>query len=250
MDFTRKVTHNGYKNPEKLKKYYHRVIKKIYSKPDSFDENYTQGRGSDYLFYDDDCLVSKSGGWVIPIILGLVSFGFLLIFFPGREEKSEIIDWVFFIISLLTLIFSFVYGFTMPKRKNILNRKDGFITFSGFLWQPDITMEFRKTEFSYSTGGEDVVGAFQLQIIRPNKWQTFAIAGYVGIDCYENMSFITWYMDRNRPLPPGTSFDGCRQKDFERRKSEGFPKPLYPSAIPTPEFTEEQQKEREKIGGW
>ena len=48
----------------------------------------------------------------------------------------------------------------------------------------------------------------------------------------------------------GTAFDPYRQKDFERRKAEGFSKPLYPSTIPTPEATPEQQKERERIGGW
>ena len=57
-------------------------------------------------------------------------------------------------------------------------------------------------------------------------------------------------MDKNRPLPPGTAFDPYREKDFERRKAEGFPKPLYPSNITTNEATREQQKERELIGGW
>ena len=63
-------------------------------------------------------------------------------------------------------------------------------------------------------------------------------------------AFTVWYMDKNRPLPPGTAFDSYRQKDFERRKAEGFPKPLYHSNIKTPEATKEQQKERESIGGW
>ena len=58
-------------------------------------------------------------------------------------------------------------------------------------------------------------------------------------------SFTVWYMDKNRPLPPGTAFDAYREKDFERRKAEGFPKPLYKSTIPTPEATPEQQLVRE-----
>ena len=44
-------------------------------------------------------------------------------------------------------------------------------------------------------------------------------------------------MDKNRPLPPGELFDPYREADFQRRKAEGFPKPLYPSDIPTPEAT-------------
>jgi hypothetical protein len=43
-------------------------------------------------------------------------------------------------------------------------------------------------------------------------------------------------MDKNRPLPPGKELDPYRQKDYERRKAEGFPKPLYPSNIKIPEW--------------
>ncbi|MDH7446814.1 hypothetical protein [Aquimarina sp. 2201CG14-23] len=63
-------------------------------------------------------------------------------------------------------------------------------------------------------------------------------------------NFIFSYMDKNRPLPSGDAFDEYRQQDYERRKAEGFPKPLYPSSIKTPEATKEQQKERLEIGGW
>ena len=63
-------------------------------------------------------------------------------------------------------------------------------------------------------------------------------------------SFMVWYMDKNRPLPPGTAFDAYRQQDFERRKAEGFPPPLYPSIFDTKEATAEQQAQRKKIGGW
>ena len=70
----------------------------------------------------------------------------------------------------------------------------------------------------------------------------------VGAD--EHWSYIVWYMDKNRPLPSGTAFDAYRQRDYERRKAAGFPKPLYPSDIETPEATPEQQKERRRIGGW
>ena len=52
----------------------------------------------------------------------------------------------------------------------------------------------------------------------------------------EYWSFYVWYMDRNRPLPPGSAFDPYRKKDYERRKAEGFPPPLYESLVPTPEY--------------
>ena len=42
-------------------------------------------------------------------------------------------------------------------------------------------------------------------------------------------SFYVLYMDKNRPLPQGDAFHPYREKDFLRRKAEGFPKPIYPS---------------------
>ncbi|MBL3659101.1 hypothetical protein [Fulvivirga sediminis] len=69
-------------------------------------------------------------------------------------------------------------------------------------------------------------------------------------NCYEDLSFYLWYMDKNRPLPPGEAFDAYRERDYERRKAEGFPPPLFPSTFDTPEATPEQQQERERIGGW
>jgi hypothetical protein len=73
---------------------------------------------------------------------------------------------------------------------------------------------------------------------------------WLGNTCYEDLSFYLWYMDKNRPLPPGTAFDPYRDKDFERRKAEGFPRPLFNCNFITPEHTPEQQAERRAIAGW
>ena len=60
--------------------------------------------------------------------------------------------------------------------------------------------------------------------------------------------FVIYYF--TRPLLPGDAFDEFRQRDFERRKAQGFPKPLFPARFDTPEATLEQQAERVRIGGW
>ena len=65
---------------------------------------------------------------------------------------------------------------------------------------------------------------------RPRLLDTLKTVSYS--DPYEFWSFMVWYIDKNRPLPPGTAFDPYREKDFLRRQAE-FPKPLYPSNIPT-----------------
>ena len=248
IDYTRKITHTGYRNPKLVKKYFHRVPKNIYEKPSTFDKGFKKV----YLVLEDFLIETdlKDTRWVF-IIMSIIPFSLVAVLFKnvwnGTSEYEYI--FVFFLFLLLGLFFVF-YSFTMPKQEAILNRIDGLITFDGFLWQDNITMPFSEVEFCYSTGGEDLQGAFQLQIMRPNKWVTFAISIALGRDCYKEISFITWYMDKNRPLPPGELFDPYREADFQRRKAEGFPKPLYPSDIPTPEATPEQQAERERIGGW
>ena len=244
IDYTRKITHTGYRNPKLVKKYFHRVPKNIYEKPSTFDKGFKKV----YLVLEDFLIETdlQDIRWVFIFLLGGVFlFSVLIHIFSGGDSTD-----FFYLIEWIAFIFFVIYGLTMPKQEAILNRIDGLITFDGFLWQDNITMPFSEVEFCYSTGGEDLQGAFQLQIMRPNKWVTFAISIALGRDCYKEMSFITWYMDKNRPLPPGELFDPYREADFQRRKAEGFPKPLYPSDIPTPEATPEQQAERERIGGW
>ncbi len=161
-DYTRKITHQDYKNPEKLKKYYHRVVKQIYTCPKNFEKE----RSSGYNILNNSFISAKPSNIIVPIIGG-VSLCFVLIILNGLR-KGEDID-IFFIGVLIlcsfSTIFFLIYGLTMPQKEHILNRKD-------------------------------------------------------------------------------------RQQDYERRKAEGFPKPLYPSNIPTPEATKEQQAERKRIGGW
>ena len=244
IDYTRKITHANYHNPEAVRKYFHRVPKNIYEKPPTFDKGFRK------IYLVAENFIVKTDlqdiRWVFIFLLGGVFlFSVLIHIFSGGDSTD-----FFYLIEWIAFIFFVIYGLTMPKQEAILNRIDGLITFDGFLWQDNITMPFSEVEFCYSTGGEDLHGAFQLQIMRPNKWVTFAIPIFSGKDCYEGMSFITWYMDKNRPLPPGELFDPYREADFQRRKAEGFPKPLYPSDIPTPEATPEQQAERERIGGW
>ena len=59
--------------------------------------------------------------------------------------------------------------------------------------------------------------------------QSFHMGMYYN-NPHEDLTLLTWYMDKNRPLPSGNVFDEYREKDFERRKSEGFRAPIYPSS--------------------
>jgi len=245
--YYRPITHQNYPNKnfrENYPKSFHGVQKEIVGK-DFWRVSQKKMDNDTSVFYyaDDEFLCQHPYSRGVPLVLG----GFSLVIVIGMlciDDEWTIIPIIVFSIFCTLLILSIVYYFTMPKNESILNRRDGTITFDNFLWNKDVTMPFENVIFSFSTGGNDAIGAYILQIVRP-KNHTFTDFVF-GNDCYESISGITWYMDRNRPLPPGTAFDPFRQKDFERRKAEGFPPPLYPSQVPTPEATEAQQKEREK----
>jgi len=157
---------------------------------------------------------------------------------------------IFFLIFAIPAILTVLYGFVAPKKKMILDRVQGQITLARPLFYSHKTISFEQgvgliTYYSSTPGLIHSHLAFMNQINRPRY------GGKISEHELEKYwSFTVWYMDKNRPLPPGSAFDAFREKDFERRKAEGFPKPLYPSNIETPEHTKEQQALRKKIGGW
>src|SRR5690554_2657228 len=89
-------------------------------------------------------------------------------------------------------------------------------------------MRFADIKFGYTSGGPNLIGGYMLQILRPDRFGTFELFTLGCGSCYEDLSFLTWCMDKNRPLPPGKPFDPFREKDFQRRKREKFPPPLVP----------------------
>ncbi len=255
LDFTRAVTHVGYKHADKLKKYYHRVDKQITEEPSSLNKSiYINGdkKKNNWILNEDNIYINvddKAAPLMYGSIAWVLTFVFICSFYWNNKlDPFEV--FLFFLFSILA-IFQTIYYFTTPKKEEILNRRDGLITMPGLFWKNNITMPFKDCLFAYSTGGEDGTGAYNLQVIRPaeSRFSTFAEFSLGQAHCYKSMSFICWYMDKNRPLPPGTAFDAYRERDYQRRKAAGFPRPLYPG-ITTPEATKAQQKERMAIGGW
>ncbi len=190
---------------------------------------------------------------VTPIWLGgafLILF-FILVYVEFRFPEEET-HWGYILAMMcffIGFLFFLLYYFTMPKKEFIWNREDGLVTFPGFMWRPNITMPVEKVIFIRSAPSAQGMGSHLLQIARPDISYSLYMAS-LDNTCYEDLSFYLWYMDKNRPLPPGTAFDPYRDRDFERRKAAGFPPPIFVSAFDTPEATPEQQSERERIGGW
>jgi len=163
------------------------------------------------------------------LYIGLVLF-LVALFLFGEGTNTEI---TLSASSFLIGSFYIIYNFTHPKKILILDRLNGIITFPGFLYGKPITMPFE--EVLAAVKGGYGVGMATLAILRKNKLTSTSYDFDLQYEPLKSWSFMVWYMDKNRPLPPGEIFDPYRQKDYERRKKEGFPNPLYQSWIATPE---------------
>jgi len=207
-----------------------------------------------FKFLNEKYIEQETASYVVPQMLGGICFliflaFFLPVYFDTKNEKVPTFMFVCMAISLVVVIFSIYYYLTMPKKECIFNREDGLLTLPGAMWNPNTTMPIKKVMFVYTGPSAQGTGAYKLQIMRPDKFYSRYLCS-LGHTCYEDISFFLWYMDKNRPLPPGTAFDPYREKDYARRKAAGFPIPLFDASFDTPEATPEQQAERKRIGGW
>jgi len=171
---------------------------------------------------------------------------------------DELMEYILFIyISIgLGLFFLFLHKI-IPNKYWILNRINQEISIPFvFKNKPRIDhVNIIKSGYYVQTGGKYAT----VPVVVPVVWHKSKLLFYnvsalttwkdnehKGSDTARTWSFYIWYLDKNRPLPPGDVLDPYREEDFQRRKAEGFPPPLFCSCIPTPEATQEQQAEREK----
>ena len=200
------------------------------------------GKKSDY--YDeatDICTVTTSGdkaalssvGWALLSI----SIIFLLL------STTHPVVYILIIIAVTCIGVAYL----APTRYRTFDRENGLVIFPDWMFRPTHTVPAEELE-AFWQGAGGMSGAIRRELITfpPNAsglTRVLRLWAHPG-DINEEWSFILWYMDRNRPLPPGDAFDAYRQRDFERRKAEGFPPPMFPSTFPTPEWTDEQNRER------
>ncbi|MCD9637407.1 hypothetical protein LVK06_15085, partial [Tenacibaculum maritimum] len=159
------------------------------------------------------------------------------------------------ILLILGGLFWMIYGLYANKNYKIfeLNRLTGMVTYPDSYFRKPLKGRFKELYAVITVTGniDGYVDSEYLKFVNTFNPRRFTLLyTFHGSEPYKDWSFYVWYMDKNRPLPPGTAFDAYRERDFERRKKLGFPKPLYGSNIPTPEATPAQQAERERIGGW
>ena len=168
-----------------------------------------------------------------------------LIFF---KSDSILLDIVSIIVYIGLCLLGGGYAFIAPYEELILNREEGTISIHKPYKKDNIIIPFEEGDAFLDLRGLRTGPYYVLKFSFKDKpFEGGTLANYYLEEFWE---FVVWYMDKNRPLPPGTAFDPYREADFQRRKAEGFPKPLYKSYIPTPEATRRQQLERERIGKW
>ena len=183
-------------------------------------------RADDQFFIMNNSITFRN----FHLYIGLI--GYLLSYFFSLANNADDSFSIFIRICLfLFSTFYIIYNFTHPKKILILDRLNGIITFPGFLYGKPITMSFE--EVLAEVRGGYGAGMATLALLHQNKLTAYS--AILESTPLQSWSFMVWYMDKNRPLPPGKVFDPYRQKDYERRKKEGFPKPLYQSWIATPE---------------
>lgn len=213
-----------------------------------------EDRGRNYRNYyeklsDETLIMDDTFPWWLRVLFMALSWGlfyFIFIFDTGESNNVSTFEMCLLILCLLACLYPAVIAIDPTRKQFVLDRKKGKITFPErfpISWfGKTITIPFSDVKLGFGfRGTAHFLTGLRLAVIYSNG-QNRTIEG----DATDTFAFLVWYMDRNRPLPPGELFDPYRQKDFERRKVEGFPPPLYPSSIPTPEATPEQQKEREK----
>ncbi|MFK8269441.1 hypothetical protein [Capnocytophaga cynodegmi] len=174
--------------------------------------------------------------------LGYVSFS---------SEESLFTRIIFLLFWIGSSLAAGCYPFYALYKELILNRETGMISVPRLWSKKNLEIPFDEGYgFIRAVSSTDGVFSFSLTFFQEGKRDTF---GTIAESCFpidEYWAFVVWYMDKNRPLPPGTAFDPYREADYQRRKAEGFPKPLFYSYLETPEATKTQQRTRWKIGGW
>ncbi len=205
------------------------------------------------------CLLNT---FFVFLIYFFCSFGIMEVLEISYDNVNKwgVITTILF--ALIIAIQTYIY-FRIDNKKLILDRMKGMVTLPGPFFLKGETIDFRQLEaFKKLRGIPDGngVGKIVMNLYLKAKYGNFkhkleVIYTDIPVTQYKYLNtsdiesywnFIVWYMDKNRPLPPGTAFDKYRQRDFERRKAEGFPLPLYESVITISEFNDVQQLEYNK----
>ena len=210
-----------------------KIPREIIASPTPINEKYVKVYRNFFVHKvsEEELVLSQKTDESMAVGTLILSMGisFYLIIGPG-------INWLFYsiVLPLIALFFNnMIYLMIHPMEYITLNRITGIITSShNAFWQRK-TINFNNYIFKIASGstrfGRNI---YELSLINENTNRFYtnlddgsAMAGCVRM--LRILSFITWFMDKNRPLPCGKIFDPYREKDYQRYIASGKPEPLY-----------------------
>ena len=171
-----------------------------------------------FLRVDDEFLIINNAGdrkW--PLFFGgvfMLITGSLCIYSIFSREFGRVAS--IFLPIFLGSTFAFLYGLIHPTKIFVFDRLKGTVTIPGPLFFKNVEIPFEKVKVGQFRGS--------LTFLHPTIGINIMVYGEY---CASDWSFYVQYMDRFRPLLKGSAFDPYREKDFKRRQSLGFPKPIY-----------------------
>ncbi|MBN1952039.1 MAG: hypothetical protein JW801_12625 [Bacteroidales bacterium] len=119
------------------------------------------------------------------------------------------------------------YSILIYKQKKsiiILNREKGTVTIPCGIMRKAVEKPFEEAIVYVSSASG--YGSLYLAIRFKGHGKGSMLSSWKNLS--GEWALFLWYMDRNRPLPPGTAFDPYRKKDSARLREAGYPTPLYP----------------------
>ncbi len=211
-----------------------------------------------YIQYTDEQLIlnmqnrRNASIWleIVVFMIGFIDICVLVFVLKGVRIGGDFVNflWISHGVALFLMSIAYYQWKFIPIKTMTLDRQQGLITYPrAFRSRAHHTCRFNDiSAYWTSTPTSSGVVIFNMFVkdTRTGRVST-PVPRLFAYEFEKGWAFFVWYMDKNRPLPPGLAFDPYREQDFQRRKAEGFPPPLYRSAIPTPEATPEQQRERE-----
>lgn len=237
----------------------------IMDKPFEITSAWKEKNESYYIDFNDSKMSEKkpSGKKSAKDFIFLYSgiFSFFSIIIPGvqfieGEPFGLFLNVVLFFIGLPFVILAYKswkkFKYAPEYTYVSFDRENSLITMPKISEQEYFTIPFEHLKATKrAVGARYYYSGQQLHFfIEPRPWRPWRHFDYLVLsiqpyDPISKWSLYVWYMDKNRPLPPGCAFDEYRKDDFKRRKAEGFPPPLFKSRIPTPEANAEQQALRD-----
>ncbi len=242
--YFRPLTHTEYiKKRRENRKWGNPIEKRIYTSNNriAVKKEYIIDKKSCYKYVDEKYLIEDETNSQREYFLfasGLLSFMLIGLFIDFKDHSIS--DFILYGLHLVVVLFLFIYGFFHPSYIYIYNRFDGTVSLPLMWGMGSWTIPYKKLIYIESMSR---LGATNLAIVHPKPWAVNRGQGTVD----GGISMHAWFMDKNRPLPPGSAYDKFRELDYQRRKAEGFQEPLYPSDFLIMEETKEHEKEKKEF---